>query len=82
MESTNTIMIVDDQEINLQVVDQQLKRCGYKTILAKSGEQAIEKAETLLPDLMLLDVMMPGLNGFETCLKIKENQRIKHIPII
>ncbi|MEY3866531.1 MAG: hypothetical protein RLZZ338_422 [Cyanobacteriota bacterium] len=78
----NTILIVDDNQTNLDVLFDLLKNNGYKVLVATDGESAIEQTEYVLPDLIILDVMMPGINGFETCRLLKADPEKKDIPII
>ncbi|MCB0209901.1 MAG: hybrid sensor histidine kinase/response regulator [Anaerolineae bacterium] len=77
-----TILIVDDNPTNLKVLFNYLKQTGFRTLIAKSGLAAIQQVERLPPDLILLDVMMPGIDGFETCRRLKGNALTKDIPII
>ncbi|GMM70184.1 two-component system response regulator [Alteromonas gracilis] len=76
-----TLLIVDDEPVNLRVL-KRLLESEYQLIFAKNGEEAIKLAETRLPNLILLDVMMPGLTGFEVCRHLKQQSNTKHIPII
>lgn len=76
------ILVVDDVNQNLQVVGEILEKVGYGTTFATSGMQAIERIKTANPDLILLDLMMPGINGLEVCEKIKSNSEFVNIPII
>jgi two-component system sensor histidine kinase/response regulator len=80
--SGGTILIVDDMPANLEVVTNHLERQGYCAIVALSGDEGIERAEFVRPDLILLDVMMPGLDGFETCRLLKSSDRTRAIPVI
>ena len=82
MEEQETILIVDDNSTNLRVLVDYLRGCGYKTLVATSGERALTQLERNTPDLILLDVMMPGLDGFETCLRLKANPQTADIPVI
>ncbi|MEI5637829.1 MULTISPECIES: response regulator [unclassified Pseudoalteromonas] len=75
------ILAVDDEATNLQVLRQTLA-AEYRLKFAKSGELALELTSQERPDLILLDVMMPGMTGFEVCAKLKQNSRTAHIPII
>ena len=77
-----TILVVDDNPTNLQVLLESLKRTGLKILVARTGESAIQQAEYGKPDLILLDVMMPGIDGFETCRRFKTLEAFKDIPII
>ena len=77
------ILVVDDQPSNLQVVGETLKNSGkYRVNFAKSGEDAFKQVESLSTDLILMDVMMPGLNGYEVCRKLKQDPRYRAIPVI
>lgn len=76
------LLIVDDNPTNIKVLFDFLKAWGFKVLIAKNGENALTKLEEITPDLILLDVMMPGINGFETCQRIKENPQNKDVPII
>ncbi|APD86094.1 two-component system response regulator [Alteromonas sp. Mex14] len=76
-----TLLIVDDEPVNLRVL-KRLLESEYQLVFAKNGEEAIKLAETRLPNLILLDVMMPGLTGFEVCRHLKQQSNTKHIPII
>jgi len=76
------ILMVDDVPKNLQVLGSILGASEYLITPAMSGEQALARVEQLMPDLILLDVMMPGIDGFETCRQIKANPKTKDIPVI
>lgn len=83
MDLRNThIMVVDDIADNLQVIGSILHNEGFNTSFAHNGKQALEITPEIMPDLILLDVSMPGLTGFEVCTFLKMNERTKHIPII
>lgn len=77
-----TILIVDDNPTNIKVLFDVLDASGFKISTAKSGESAIKRLERNIPDLILLDVMMPGIDGFETCRRLKASELTKSIPII
>ena len=76
------ILIVDDILKNLQVLGTTLMEEGYEISMAQNGFQALKLAEKINPDLILLDVLMPDMTGFETCAKLKENPNLKSIPVI
>ncbi len=80
--TTGEILIVDDNPANLAVLSKVLKSAGLKVRVATDGTGAIAQAEYHPPDLILLDVMMEGIDGFETCRRLKANSKIKPIPII
>lgn len=77
-----TILIVDDMPANLGVLTSHLERQGYVAVVAQGGEEGVERAEFVRPDLILLDVMMPGLDGFETCKRLKLSDCTRDIPVI
>ncbi|MEC4894098.1 MAG: response regulator [Oscillatoria sp. PMC 1051.18] len=76
------ILIVDDNSSNIAILDEFLQLQGYQVRVAQDGESALEILERELPDLILLDVMMPGINGFETCSRLKQNPACQEIPVI
>jgi two-component system, NtrC family, sensor kinase len=78
----NSILIVDDTPNNIRVLVEILHGAGFKISVVKSGELALEKAPFIKPDLILLDVMMPGIDGFETCRRLKADEATKDILII
>jgi len=79
---TQSILIVDDAPANLRLLSQMLTTYGYKVRAATSGVRAIEAAEASLPDLILLDIMMPDMDGFTACRQLKANPRTRDTPII
>ena len=76
------ILLVDDNPNNLKVLSEAIQGYGWKALMATDGESAIEQTEYAHPDLILLDVMMPGIDGFETCRRLKVNPITENIPII
>ncbi len=76
------ILIVDDTPANLNVISETLADAGFETAIATSGERALLQIQRDQPDLILLDIMMPGINGFETCRRLKADPRFSRIPII
>ncbi|MBI3756478.1 MAG: response regulator [Deltaproteobacteria bacterium] len=77
-----TILIVDDEPFNIDLLEQELEALGYRTLSAANGKEALEKVKTEAPDLILLDVMMPGLDGFTICRILKEREETKLIPVV
>lgn len=77
-----TILVVDDQPANLKVLLSFLRDHQFQIRIAEDGKRALQVLETYQPDIILLDVMMPGMDGFETCRKIKRNKRTANIPVI
>jgi putative two-component system response regulator len=80
--NTDTILLVDDNTTNLQILRETLDGQGYKLLVAKNGPGALTIAHKALPDLILLDIMMPEMDGYEVCEKLKEDENTKHIPVI
>jgi formate hydrogenlyase transcriptional activator len=78
----STILIADDNPSNLDVLLKCLSRDNHRVLVAEDGTSAIERARQAQPDLILLDVMMPGLDGFETCKRLRADASTQHIPII
>lgn len=76
------VLIVDDTPFNLRFLSDILSREGYVTYTAPDGEQALKLAQTLSLDLVLLDIMMPGLSGYEVCGELKTNEKTRDIPVI
>ena len=81
-EKKTTVLAVDDEELNLVLLESMLTPLGYNVLRAKSGEEALDIVESNPPDIILLDVMMPGINGFEVVSKIKSNKLTMTIPIV
>lgn len=77
-----TVMIVDDTPANLAVLSDALQEQGYRVLVATDGYSALEQLRYIKPDVILLDGMMPGMDGFETCRRIKEDRETQNIPIL
>jgi signal transduction histidine kinase len=77
-----TILVVDDMPTNLKVLSESIVESGWTILVAIDGESAIEQAIVTQPDLILLDVMMPGIDGFETCHRLKQEPATQDIPVI
>ncbi|MGU7771724.1 adenylate/guanylate cyclase domain-containing protein [Burkholderia sp. MR1-5-21] len=77
-----TILIVDDTPANLGILVESLEARGFRIVVAEDGEEALQRAEFVRPDLILLDVMMPGLSGFETCQLLKARDGIRDVPVL
>jgi two-component system, sensor histidine kinase and response regulator len=78
----DTILIVDDTPANLSVLLQCLGDAGYRVLVAEDGEEALDQIAHAAPDLVLLDVMMPGIDGFETCRRLRANPATRDLPVI
>lgn len=79
---TPNILIVDDEEINVKLIKGMLSQENYSLFSALSGQDALSMLPSINPDLIMLDVMMPGMNGFELCKKIKQNENTQIIPVL
>jgi signal transduction histidine kinase len=80
--SQETVLIVDDEEKNIKLIKLMLKAEEYHLVGAQSGEEALHAVEETPPDLILLDVMMPGIDGFEVCRRLKREEQTRIIPIV
>ncbi len=77
-----TILIIDDNTINIKTIAECLTDNNFETIIARDGEMGLHRARYSQPDLILLDVMMPGIDGFETCRQLKADKQTEDIPIL
>jgi len=75
------ILVVDDEQLNVELLEGILSR-DYEVVTAFNGNEALLKVEKTFPDMILLDIMMPGMNGYEVCKKLKSNEKTMHIPIV
>ena len=80
--NSDVVLIVDDVPDNLSVLHDALDESGYSVLVATSGEAALQRAAQALPDIVLLDAMMPGMDGFEVARRLKAQALTQHIPII
>ncbi|MBM2838122.1 MAG: response regulator receiver modulated metal dependent phosphohydrolase [Deltaproteobacteria bacterium] len=81
-QSQYTILAVDDQELNLAILEDYLVPLGYRVIKARNGREALAQIESARPDLVLLDIMMPEIDGYEVCRRVKENPESRDIPVV
>lgn len=77
-----TILIVDDEKHILQMLEMNMKARGYKSLTAEEGNSALQLASQEKPDLILLDVMLPGMDGLEICRRLKSNNETERIPVL
>jgi DNA-binding response OmpR family regulator len=82
MNPSAKILIVDDEPLNVDYLEQELEDSGYQTVSATNGKEALEKVAAEAPDLILLDVMMPGMDGFTVCRILKEKEETQLIPVV
>jgi twitching motility two-component system response regulator PilH len=76
------ILVIDDSPTERHILVDLLTRNGYQVVTAENGEEGIEKAKAELPDLILMDVVMPGLNGYQATRTLTRDDKTKHIPVI
>src|SRR5579884_2942842 len=76
------VLVIEDERGLTEVLGYNLQREGYETVVAHDGQEGLRKAQTLLPDLILLDLMLPVLGGLEVCRELKAGERTRDIPII
>lgn len=81
-ESGKLILVVDDEPSVIDTVTRMLARSGYETLSARSGEEAIEIAQEHVPNLILLDVRMPIMDGISTLKNLKQIEKLRHVPVI
>jgi DNA-binding response OmpR family regulator len=80
--ASRKILLVDDSETVLQMEQMILSKSSYELILARDGEEGVAKALTTQPDLILMDVVMPKMNGFEAVKQLRENAQTRSVPIV
>jgi two-component system, OmpR family, alkaline phosphatase synthesis response regulator PhoP len=76
------VLLVDDEPAIVEILKMRLEHNGYEVITAYDGQEALEKARTLAPSLILLDIMLPKLDGYKVCKLLKFDEKYAHIPII
>lgn len=76
------VLVVEDNEDNRALLVKVLSRQGYEVVEATSGEEALEIAERLPPDLVLMDLNLVGMSGFEATRRMKQNSKLRHIPVV
>jgi len=77
-----TILIVEDNEMNRDMLSRRLERKGFNVLIAVDGEKGLEVARTSMPDLILMDMSLPVVDGWEATRRLKSDDRLKHIPVI
>ena len=82
MADSQKILIVDDEPLNIDYLEQELEDLGYNTISAPNGREALELVETEAPDMILLDIMMPVMDGFEVLSLLKAEEAWRDIPVV
>ena len=77
-----SVLIIDDIPSNIGVVVEALETRGYRVLVVQDGDEGLQRAARVLPDPILLDVMMPGLNGFEVCRRLESQPETRETPVI
>ena len=80
--TTGTVLVVDDQERNVQVLGTTLSNAGFQVMAASGGQQALKRVADHVPDLVLLDILMPGMDGFEVCKRLQSDPETAGLPVI
>lgn len=76
------ILVIEDDAVSLRLIEYALRKEGYEVLLAKNGLEGINKAQSKEPDLIILDIMLPGIDGFEVCHRLRANPQTAHLPIL
>src|SRR5690606_608325 len=82
LRTQNIVMVVDDSLTVRRVTQRLLSREGYQVVLAKDGVDALERLQSITPDVMLVDIEMPRMDGFDLTRNVRDDQRTRHIPIV
>lgn len=78
----STVLIIDDSPTELHLFQNMLEKNGFDTLVADSGEEGLKQAQTSRPDCILMDVVMPGMNGFQATRKLNQDPKTSQIPVI
>lgn len=79
---TTRVLVVDDVFINVKLLEARLTNENFVVATAFGGQEALDKLDSSLPDIVLLDVMMPGMDGYEVCRRIRQNPRTARLPVV
>ena len=82
MDAKKRVLLAEDHPGTIEVMQTELEVLGYEVVVAQDGQEAVEKAATESPDLIVMDIIMPKLDGFQATARIRENPRTKDIPIL
>ena len=78
----NIVLVVDDSPETLRMLTDAIEEAGMTVLVARESEHALSIIEKVLPDVILMDALMPGTDGFETCRRLKQNKALAHVPLI
>ncbi len=81
-DTRNIVLVVDDSPETLRLLTDAIEDAGMTVLVAREGEHALSIVEKVLPDVILMDALMPGMDGFETCRRLKRNSTLAHVPVI
>src|SRR5246127_5703582 len=81
-DTRNIVLVVDDSPETLRLLTDAIEDAGMTVLVAREGEHALSIVEKVLPDVILMDALMPGMDGFETCRRLKHNSTLAHVPVI
>src|SRR3954469_17148811 len=81
-ETRDIVLVVDDSPNTLSVLTDAIEEAGMTVLVAREGEHALSIVEKVIPDVILMDAVMPGTDGFETCRRLKQNRALAHVPVI
>jgi len=81
-ETRDIVLVVDDSPETLRLLTDALEDAGMTVLVAREGEHALSIVEKVLPDVILMDALMPGTDGFETCRRLKQNKALTHVPVL
>src|ERR1700742_5106483 len=81
-ESRDIVLVVDDSPETLRMLTDAIEQAGMTVLVARESEAALSIIERVLPDVILMDALMPGTDGFETCRRLKQNKALAHVPVI
>lgn len=82
VEKGPVVMAVEDDSVSLRVIKSALEKKGYHVVTAVSGEEALKELKVLVPSVLILDVMMPGISGHDLCNLVKQNERLREVPVV
>src|ERR1700677_2959036 len=81
-DTRDIVLVVDDSPETLRLLTDALEDAGMTVLVAREGEHALSIVEKVLPDVILMDALMPGTDGFETCRRLKQNKALTHVPVL